>query len=148
MKSITFRLFIFIGLCAGPLSLAAQEEEPQTIKIRRESNLAKAVFDNTEFKLMTIDRFGNPRENKIVAYKLWIRGKGATTALDGYSNSLTPDMIRALKKQSKAVKIFFTDITAQEDDGHLVKLPDVIDTWFPDCENCENGKSKSKRKTW
>jgi hypothetical protein len=141
-----FKLLLLFCISFTPFFTWAQEEEPQTIKVRRESNLSKAVFDNTEFKLMVIDRFGNPRENKIVSYKLWIRGKGATTALDGYSNSLTPDMIGALKKQKKAVKIFFTEISVQEDDGHLVKLPDVIDTWFPDCENCE--QRPAKRKTW
>lgn len=124
----------------------AQDEEPQTIRVRKESNLAKAVFDNTEFQLMVIDRFGNPRENKILSYKLWIKGQSNTRPLQGFSNSLTGEMISALKKQKQAVKIFFTDISVQEDDGHLVQLPDVIDTWFPDCENC--GKGKTARKTW
>jgi hypothetical protein len=142
-----FKLLLLICMGFGPLFVTAQEEEPQTIKIRRESNLVKAVFDNTEMRLMVIDRFGNPKENKIVSYKLWIKGKGNVQALDGYSNSLTPDMIRTLKKQSKAVKIFFTEISVQEDDGHLVKLPDVIDTWFPDCENCEKGVKRTKS-TW
>ncbi len=92
-----------------------------------------------------IDRFGNPKENKIVSYKLWIRGKGNVQALQGYSNSLTPEMVQLLKKQRKAVKIFFTEISVQEDDGHMTKLPDVIDTWFPDCENCDKQKVK---KSW
>lgn len=139
------KLLLLLCTSLTPFFAQAQDEEPQTIRVKKESNLAKAVFDNTEFRLMAIDRFGNPKENKIVSYKLWIRGKGATTALDGHSNSLTPDMIRALKKQSKAVKIFFTDISVQEDDGHLVKLPDVIDTWFPDCENCEK---RPARRSW
>lgn len=118
------------------------QEEPQTIRIKKESNLVKAIFDNTELRLMVIDRFGNPRDNKIVSYKLWIKGKGDPKQLNGYNNSLSAEMINTLKKQSKAVKIFFTDISAQEDDGHLVKLPDVIDTWFPDCKNCEKGTNQ------
>lgn len=146
MKHSCLKLLFVLFFCSA-CQLAQAQDEPETIKVRRESNLAKAVFDNTELRLMILDRFGNPRENKILSYRLWIRGKGNTQALEGYSNSLTPEMIRSLNKQSKAVKIFFTDISVQEDDGHLVKLPDVIDTWFPDCENCEKGKSKS-RKSW
>ncbi len=134
----------FILFCFSFQFYSAQEGEPETITVRRESNLVKAVFDNTEYQLMAIDRFGNPRENKIVSYKLWIKGKSNVRALEGYSNRLTPDMVNALKKQTKAVKIFFTDISVREDDGHYTKLPDVIDTWFPDCENCEKGKTKKR----
>lgn len=115
----------------------AQEEEPRTIKIKKESNLAKVVFDNTELRLMVVDRFGNPKDNKIAAYKLYVKGRKETEAFSGYSNQLNSEMINCLKKQNKATKIFFTGISVQDDDGHLVKLPDVIETWFPDCANCD-----------
>lgn len=145
MKPITLKFLFLLGLWVTP-SFSQAQDEPETIKVRRESNLAKAVFDNTELNLIVIDRFGNPKENKIVSYKLWIRGKGNVQALQGYNNSLTPEMIQTLKKQKKAVKIFFTEISVQEDDGHMTKLPDVIDTWFPDCENC--GKRPQKKNAW
>jgi hypothetical protein len=51
-------------------------------------------------------------------------------------------MINLLKKQKKATKIFFTEVTVEEDDGHLARLPDVIDVWFPDCTNCEKDKRR------
>ncbi|HOZ87864.1 MAG TPA: hypothetical protein PL029_08905, partial [Bacteroidia bacterium] len=70
------------------------------------------------------------------------KGKSETREFDGHNNSLNAEMINTLKKQSRAVKIFFTEITVQEDDGHLAKLPDVIDTWFPDCANCEKGNKR------
>jgi hypothetical protein len=123
---------------------SAQDDEPKTIKVKKESNLAKVVFDNTDLRLMVVDRFGNPKENKIVSYKLWIKSKAATRELEGYTNRLTPDMVTALRKEKKATKIFFTELTVQDDDGHLVKLPDVIDTWFPDCVNCEGNKPRRR----
>lgn len=138
--------FLNLGLIAvlsvAPIVLTAQNEEPKTIRIKKESNLVKAVFDNTELRLMAIDRFGNPKENKIVSYQLWIKGKGDAKPLMGYSNSLTSEMVSALKRQNKATKIFFTEITVEEDDSHLVKLPDVIETWFPDCANCDKDKRR------
>jgi hypothetical protein len=84
-----------------------------------------------------IDRFGNPRENKIISYKLYIKNKRETKEFVGYNNSLSSDMMNYLKKQTTATKIFFTEVSAEDDDGHLVRLPDVIETWFPDCKNCE-----------
>ena len=120
----------------------AQEEEPQTIRIKKESNILKAVFDNTELRLLAIDRFGNPKENKIVSFLLWVKGQGEGRPLNGFSNSLSGEMINLLKKQKKATKIFFTEVTVEEDDGHLTRLPDVIDVWFPDCTNCEKDKRR------
>lgn len=133
-----------LTLCCSHSALGQEEDEPQTIRVRRESNLAKAVFDNTEWRLMAIDRFGNPKENKIVSYKLWIKGRAGTKPFEGFSNALTGEMISALKKQTKAIKIFFTDISAQDDNGHLVKLPDVVEAWFPDCGNCEKGTQRKR----
>jgi hypothetical protein len=139
--SVRTRIFFLLFLSAF---LSRAQEDPQTIRIKRESNLSKAVFDNTEHKLIIVDRFGNPRENKVVSYKLWIKGKRGTEGFLGYSNNLNSEMLDYLKKQGKATKIFFTEVSVQDDDGHLVKLPDVIETWFPDCSNCE--KSGKRRR--
>jgi len=115
-------------------------QQPNVIKIKKESDLVKVVFDNVDLRLMPVDRFGNPRQNQVVSYKLWIKGKGEAKMFPGYSNSLSPEMIKELNKLKKATKIFFTDINVKDDDEHALKLPDVIDTWFPDCKNCDNKK--------
>jgi len=127
-------LFLFSAVL---FQSAVSAQEPQTIKVKKESNLVKAVFDNTESRLFTVDRFGNPRENKILSYKLYVKGKRETKEFTGYGNKLSGEMINYLNKQTSATKIFFTEISAEDDDEHLIKLPDVIDTWFPDCKNCE-----------
>jgi hypothetical protein len=141
MKLSSFKTLLAL-LCINYCNCFFAQEEPLTIKVKKESNLVKAVFDNTELRLMVIDRFGNPKENRVSSYKLWIKGKGTVKEIDGFSNSLNADMLAALKKQTKATKIFFTEIIVTDDDGHLVKLPDVIDTWFPDCSNCEKGNRR------
>ncbi len=122
----------FLIFCAN--NLLAQE--PQTIKVKKEQNLVKAYFDNTELKLMAIDRFGNPKENKITSYKLWIKEPGGKP-LNGFDNKLNAGMVNELNKQKKATKIFFTEISVEDDNGHIIKLPDVIEVWFPNCKNCD-----------
>ena len=47
-----------------------------------------------------------------------------------------------LNKQTKAVKIFFTNVLVKDDNAHLINLPDVIDVWFPSCVNCKPDKRK------
>jgi len=136
------KIILLWTLFLSSVVIHAQEEEPQTIRIKKESNILKAVFDNTELRLLAIDRFGNPKENKIVSFLLWVKGQGEGRPLNGFSNSLSGEMINLLKKQKKATKIFFTEVTVEEDDGHLTRLPDVIDVWFPDCTNCEKDKRR------
>ncbi len=135
LSKFTF-LISFLFIC-----IASKAQEPAVIKVKKESDLVKVVFDNVDLKLMAVDRFGNPRQNQVVSYKLWIKGKGDAKMFPGSNNSLSPEMIKELNKQKKATKIFFTDINVKDDDEHALKLPDVIDTWFPDCKNCDN-KSK------
>jgi len=133
-KVILLLLFLFAA------KINAQEPV-QTIKIKREQNLVKVIFDNTEYRLFPIDRFGNPKDNEIVSYTLWIKAN-KTIKLQGFSSTLTPEMLKELKKVKKATKIFFTQIKVKGDDEHLIDMPDIIDTWFPDCKNCIEKKKK------
>ncbi len=134
IKNIKF-LLIF---CCCVISISKTiAQQPTVIKIKKESNLVKAVFDNTEFKLVVMDRFGNPKDNKIASYKLYIKTKKDTKEFKGYSNSLSPEMINYLNKLKKAAKLFFTEINVEEEDSHFTKLPDVIEQWFPNCQNCK-----------
>src|SRR5690606_7139264 len=113
-----------------------QNDAPATIRVRKESNLSKAVLDNTENRLFVVDRFGNPRENEIVAYELTVKSKRETRRFTGYSNALTREMIGYLNKQKSSTKIFFTGIVAKDEGDHPVNLPDVIEVWFPECRGC------------
>lgn len=134
--SIWFFAFQFINL-----NIAAQQE-PRTFKVKKESNLAKAVFDNVDLRLMVIDVYGNPKDNNIVGYKLYVKNKRETKVFDGFNNQLTTEMVSYLNKQTKAVKIFFTNVLVKDDNAHLINLPDVIDVWFPSCVNCKPDKRK------
>jgi hypothetical protein len=144
MKTGLFGILCVLVINLIPFAINAQDQEPETIRIKKESRLVKAVFDNTEHRLMAVDRFGNPRENKIVSYKLYVKTRRETKEFTGYSNKLNDEMVNYLNKQGSATKIFFTEVSAEDDDGHLVKLPDVIETWFPDCRNCDK-PAKRKR---
>lgn len=136
--------FKYLLLAFGFLILCqvSRAQEPPSIKVRKSSNLAKAVFDNTSDKLIVMDRFGNPTESRILYYRLHIKLKRETKIFEGHSNSLTPEMLNFLKGLSSATKLFFTDIKAEEEGGHLSELPDVIETWFPDCGNCDKKRNR------
>jgi hypothetical protein len=140
-NSAEFRIGIILILLLNCFRLSSQDE-PATIRFKKESNLAKAVLDNVNATLMVVDRFGNPQENKIVSYKLYVKARKETKEFTGYGNELTPEMVRYLNKLPSAAKIFFTEIQVRTDDEHLEKLPDIIETWFPDCRNCDSSKKR------
>ncbi len=131
--AIKYSLLLILSL-SGCSSLYAQEPAG-TIRVRKVQDLQKAEFDNTEYRLVVFDRFGNIRTNEIVAYKLYVKTKKGTEEFTGYSNELTKEMRTFLEKQKVACKIFFTNIVAKDDAGHPVPLPDVIEVWFPVCKN-------------
>ncbi len=114
------------------------QEGVNTFKIKREQKYVKAVFDNNDYKLVPIDRFGNPGENEFGGFTLWIKERKSTKKFVSSTSSMTPEMLKELKSLKKATKIFFTNIKVKEDDEHYSDLPDIIDTWFPDCKNCSN----------
>jgi hypothetical protein len=135
---------LFAALVFLSFTSHAQDGEPATIRVRKESNLAKIVLDNSAHRLFVVDRFGNPRDNEILGYMLTVKAKRETRNFQGYSNALTGEMINYLNRQKSSVKIFFTRITAKDERGHPVKLPDMIDVWFPDCGNCGEKRGRSR----
>lgn len=136
---LNFKIFCFFifALCM----VECYSQEPAKIKVKKDQKLVKIYFDNTDYKLIPIDRYGNPQENKVKSFKLWIKGKDQP--FEGFNNSFTSEMIQTLGKLKKATKIFITEIQVEDDGGHLIKLPDVYEVWFPDCKNCDNkGRKK------
>ncbi|HQQ93844.1 MAG TPA: hypothetical protein PLQ93_04780 [Bacteroidia bacterium] len=131
-------------LSLGFIPLLSTAQEVPSIKVRKTSNLAKVVLDNTEYRLVVFDRFGNPTEANILHYRLHIQGKRDTREFEGKSNVLSPEMIRYLKALSHSCKLYFTEISVEEEGGHVTVLPDAIEMWFPECKNCEPTKKRSQ----
>ncbi|MBK6833409.1 MAG: hypothetical protein IPG89_03675 [Bacteroidetes bacterium] len=130
MKKI---LFIIIGLFI--LSPIFSQEEPQKITIRKESNLAKASYDNVDYKLIAQDKYGNIVNHVVKSFELHYRiSNKKIKMMISYSESLTPEMLEEFKKLKEAKKIFFTKIMAEDEFGNVVRLPDVIEVQFPDCK--------------
>jgi S-adenosylmethionine hydrolase len=138
MKKI---LFIIIGLFI--LSPIFSQEEPQKITIRKESNLAKASYDNVDYKLIAQDKYGNIVNHAVKSFELHYRiNNKKIKMMISYSESLTPEMLEEFKKLKEAKKIFFTKIMAEDEFGNVVRLPDVIEVQFPDCKIKQNLKKQ------
>lgn len=113
---------------------------PGTIKIRKQQLLKKAEYDETEYKVIAVDVYGNPKLESVASFELHFAIKGKRYQFFSPNNKLTAEMLKELKNIKKATKVWFTKIKGAEADGHLVDLPDFDYMIFPKCENCPKGK--------
>ena len=132
-------IVVFLIFFYNKISLA---QEPQIIRVKKELNLKKVVFDNSEFRLMVIDRFGNPRENKIASYQLDIKMPNEIKIFFGFGNNLSQEMLNYLYKLDKPANMFFIKIMVYDEDEHLINLPDFKEEWVPALKKSKKIKSK------
>ena len=124
-------------------SFAGFSQEPATITVKKQSDLAKAAYDNVEFKLIAMDRFGNLVNHAIKSFEIhYVEKKKKLKIMKSYSENLTPEMLEDFKKLKEAKKIFFTQILAEDEFGNLIRLPDVIEVQFPECKVKQDLKNK------
>lgn len=125
-------MVLLLLVCAA----VGMAQEPGTIKIRKKQLLKKAEYDETEYKVIAVDIYGNPKIESVASFELHFQVKGKLYKFSSPTNQLTPEMIKKMKELKKATKVWFTKIKGTESDGHLVDLPDFDYMVFPDCRNC------------
>lgn len=135
MKKIRFSFFLLSFWLTQ--HLYSQEQEPvQTITVKKGSLFSKAAFDESDYKVIAFDRYGNPHEKAIKSFSIfYTEGKTAYEA-PVIGNTFPDKTIRFLtKKKTSATKICLTKLIAVDPDGHEEKLPDLCDiVIFPDCK--------------
>ncbi len=140
MKQHFYILFFIGSVIASPL--VSQESKVQTIKIKKESLFVKAAFDETEYKVIAFDKYGNPHEQAIKSFSIFYKdGKTAYEAAV-VGNTFPDKTIKFLtKKKATATKICLTKLKAEDKEGHLEDLPDLCDiVIFPDCKKVNKSK--------
>lgn len=136
MKKIIY-IIVFIYLFYPSVLRAQDEQEVKSIKIKKELLFVKAVFDDTEFRVVAIDRYGNPHENAIKSFVIFYK-----EGENGYEAKITGNTFPQktidffTKKKKEATKIWLLKIKAENKEGHLEDLPDLYDiVIFPDCKS-------------
>lgn len=130
-------------MCLSPFIVLSQDKEGvKTIKIQKEKFFSKAAFDDTEFKVIAFDRFGNPHEKAITSFTIYYKEDKTAFQADVKGNTFPQKTIDFLTKKKKyATKICLTKIQATDKDGHSEDLPDLCDiVIFPDCKKVNKTK--------
>lgn len=114
----------------------------KSIKIKKENLFSKAAFDETNYKVIAFDRYGNPHEEAIKSFTIFYKeGKNIYEA-PVKGNTFPENTVRFLtKKKTTATKICLIKLKAENKDGHMEELPDLCDiVIFPDCKKTHKKK--------
>ncbi len=133
----TLLLFTFLSLTS--IIYSQETEGVQTIKVKKEKLFVKAAFDDTEYKAIAIDRYGNPHEQAIKSYIISYTEDKVVRQAHVEGNTFPKKTIDFLTKKKKfATKICLIHIKAEDKDGHIEDLPDLCDiVIFPDCKKAK-----------
>lgn len=135
--SILFVLYIAFN---PALFFAQSSNETKTIKVKKELVFVKAAFDETEYKVIAFDKFGNPHQNAIKSFTIFYKENSTAFEKHIVGNVFSETVIKFFTKKKKtATKICITKIIAENADGHLEELPDLCDiVIFPDCKKVKH----------
>ncbi|MCF8424738.1 MAG: hypothetical protein K9H41_10370 [Bacteroidia bacterium] len=139
----TIHYLLFISFLLGYAFCYAQEQEDvKIIKIKKEKLFVKAAFDDTEFKVIAFDRYGNPHEQAIKSFTILYNEKKTNYEAAVVGNTFPKKTINFLTKKKKlATKICLTKLKAEDKDGHMEDLPDLCDiVIFPDCKKVNKNR--------
>jgi hypothetical protein len=134
---------LLIGFIVFGSSIFSQNsDEIKTIKVKREKLFVKAAFDDTEFKVIAFDRYGNPHEQAIKSFSIFYQEGKTSYEAPVEGNTFPQKTINFLtKKKKEATKICLTKLKAEDKDGHIEDLPDLCDiVIFPDCKKVNKHK--------
>lgn len=131
---------LLIGFLYSPTLFSQDNEGVHKIKVEKEKLFVKAAFDDTEYKVIAFDRYGNPHEQAIKSFSIFYKEDNKSYQAPVIGNTFPKKTIDFLTKKKKlATKICLTNIKAQDKDGHIEDLPDLCDiVIFPDCKKVKH----------
>lgn len=143
---MSYSLKIFGCLIFILLSFISKAQEIETIKIKKEDPFYKADFDDTNYKVFAVDKYGNPYMDAVKSFVITFQDSKGHFKSEVVGNTFPKKTINYLTKgRSKATNVCLREIIAEDKEGHVQKLPDHCGVLiYPDCKNCD---SKLKKKS-
>ena len=125
-------------------SFVSNSQEIETIKIAREETFLKADFDETEYKVFALDKYGNPYMDVVKSFVITFQDSKGHFQSAVVGNTFPKKTINYLTKgRTKATNVCLKEIVAEDKEGHVQKLPDKCGVLiYPDCKNCDPNKKK------
>lgn len=138
-------IFLFSVFCLLP-SFILSQEPPEKIRIEKEETFLKAEFDDVNYKVIALDKYGNPYEDAVKSFVITFQDSKGHFRSEVTGNTFPKKTINYLTKgRDKATNVCLREIVAEDKEGHIQKLPDHCGVLiYPDCKNCDTNKKKKK----
>lgn len=94
-----------------------------TIKLQKTGQLSKIQFDNVNYRLIGIDRYGNVLDSAVVEFEMSVSISGIFYSEKTVGPILSYQMQQLLGRCDRTTKIFFEKIKAKDQNGTLLNMP-------------------------
>lgn len=94
-----------------------------TIKLQKSGQLSKIQFDNVNYRLIGIDRYGNALDSVVVEFEMSATIGGIFYSEKTVGPILSYQMQQLLRRCDRTTKIFFEKIKAKDRNGTLIDMP-------------------------
>ena len=136
-------LILLTAYCLLPTCLLRAQEEIEKIKIKKENPFVMADFDETKYKVIALDKYGNPHEEVVKSFAVTFQDSKGHFKLAVVGNTFPEKTIKYLKKRERVTNLCLKEIVAEDSEGHTQTVPDKCGILiYPDCKNCDPNKSK------
>lgn len=116
-------LLVLIVLSGTVFSQGVHNEKRGTIRVRKTGKLIKVAYDHVNYRLIGVDRFGNPLDTAIVSFDMSVTIRGQFYTEKAMGNSLTHQMQKLLSRCDSKTPLFFKNIKAKDSYGTVIDAP-------------------------
>src|SRR5258708_5473783 len=94
-------------------SYSSFSQEVEKIKIKKEDTFFKAEFDETNYKVIALDKYGNPYEEVIKSFDITFQDTDGHFETSVVGNTFPDKTIKYFKKRKRATNVCLKKIVAQ-----------------------------------
>lgn len=116
-------ILIFFSVTNSIFSQEDKDESRGTIKIQKKGQLSKIQFDNVNYRLIGVDRYGNAIDSAVVEFEMSVTINGIFYSEKTAGPILSYNMRQLLGRSDRTTKIFFEKIKAKDRNGTLIDMP-------------------------
>ena len=119
------KLLILFVVLTSQIPLHAQEngqEERGTIRVQRTGVPIKVIFDDVNYRLVGIDKYGNVLDTAIVEFTMGVTIKGIYKSEHANGYKLSREMQDLLSKCDQTSRLMFDNIKAKDKGGNILEM--------------------------
>lgn len=131
IKCMKILLIATLFLLIAPSAYAQETNTGKrgTIKVRKTGQLVKVKYDEVNYRLIGIDRYGNVIDTAVVEFKMSVSINGVFYTFNAIGPALSTEMHAVIERNLGETQLFFKNIKVKDRYGAILKMPDIQYTY-------------------